>query len=109
MKRFGITPMTVRTVSFSRSWRAEHVRIAAELTLPEAVAEHHHRLRARPASLAVGVRPMSGGTPITSNVLNVPWLPRSRCGSPSPVHSTSLIVEAMTPSKIVLRSAISRN
>jgi hypothetical protein len=36
-------------------------------------------------------------------------LPRSRCGSPSPVHSTSLMVEAMTPSKMVLRSANSRN
>ena len=30
-----------------------------------------------------GVRPINAGTPITSNVLKVPWLPRRRCGSPS--------------------------
>ena len=52
---------------------AEHVRVAAELPLPEAVAEHHHRLRAgRAHRQADGVRPISGGTPITSKVLNVP-------------------------------------
>ena len=51
---------------------AEHIRIAAELTLPEAVAEHDDRLGASARIVGRGVRPMSAGTPITSKVLNVP-------------------------------------
>ncbi len=75
---------------------ADDRRVAAELPLPEAIAEHDDRLGARRAVVGPDdVRPTSGGTPITSNVFGVPWLPRSRCGSPSPVHITSLIVEAI--------------
>jgi hypothetical protein len=53
-------------------------------------------------------RPISGGTPKTSNVFMVMWFPRSRRGSPEPVQITSLIVEAITPLKILLRRANSR-
>ena len=72
MKRGGITPITVRTLSLSRSLRPEDARIAAELPLPELVPEHRHRLRAlqRRRTAAVA-RPISGGTPITSNVFMV--------------------------------------
>ena len=50
---------------------AQHAGVAAELPLPELVAQHRHRLRAIRGIGRPGARPISGGTPITSNVFMV--------------------------------------
>ena len=69
MKRRGITPMTARSAPSKRNVRPTTV-VAAEVALPEAIAEDRDRRRSR-APLGGGARPMSGGTPITSKVFIV--------------------------------------
>jgi hypothetical protein len=64
------------------------------------VAEHDDRRRADSASSAVIVRPTSGGTPIVEGVHR----PVVAAGLRVACRSTaSLQVEAITPSKMVLR------
>jgi hypothetical protein len=46
MKRFGITPMIVRLMSFRRSCRPRTLVSPPELPLPEAISENHDRLGA---------------------------------------------------------------
>ena len=73
MNRFGITPITVRVDLVQTQLTSEHV---ADRRRTDAARTGSPARRPAPrpacASAAVGVRPRSGGTPITSNVLNVP-------------------------------------
>ena len=72
MKRWGMTPITVRFVPVEPKLSADDGRLAAKLPLPEIIAENGDRQGPRPGIGGVGVRPRSGGTPITSNVLKLP-------------------------------------
>ena len=46
MNRCGITPITVRILAVEFQFAADHAGVAAELLLPELIAEDGHRLRA---------------------------------------------------------------
>ena len=74
--------MTVYDVVVETRLPADDGRVAAELGLPEPVAEDHRRRRAGAIVVARESRPNSGATPSVGSRSALTAAPSTRCGSP---------------------------